>query len=131
MSKTQIDSIVDLFTSNRSNPMAAECLDRISHGEEVHCRREEPISIEVARVTFPHRSRINTDAKGNARVEGYEFLLSSLENSTDQFWQVHSLEFLSFFFLVYTDQSCSRLFGVLKFQKIADRWSGAKKQFQR
>ena len=112
--------LTDLLTSSSDNEIAAECLERIRHNEEVRYRDDCLIPLVQVIDIYSARARINADQGGE--VEGYKRLLPALEAAHVRSVRLHSLEFFSHWFVAFTDESSTRLFGILKSPKQKEAW---------
>ena len=112
-----IDSqLTSLLTSNRSNPVVADCLKRISHADKVKYQSGGSAPLNEIIEIYSRRARINSKLNDGV-AEGFDDLLPSLKAATIARVRLHSLEFLSHWFTIFTDESTSHLYGVLKSPK--------------
>ena len=112
--------LADLLTSSSDNEIAAECLERIRRDEDVRYRDDYLIPLTQVIDIYSVRARINADRGG--KVEGYELLLPALEAAPVLSVRLHSLEFFTHWFVAFTDESSTRLFGILKSPKQKGAW---------
>lgn len=124
-----IDSgLVNLLTSRRNEPLVADCLALISHADEVRYRGVGLAPLSEIIDIYSVRARIN--ARKGGPVEGYSYLLPALEAANVPSVRLHSLESLSHWFIVFTDESSSLLFGLLKSPKMRAAWYDPAKGFK-
>ena len=112
---------------NRGNPLVADCLELISR-EEVRYQGVGPAPLNEIIDIYSVRARSNEKRSG--KVEGYGDLLPSLEAAAVPSVRLHSLEFLSRWFIAFTDESRSVLFGMLKSPKKEAAWYDPAKGFE-
>jgi hypothetical protein len=67
------------------------------------------------------RARINLELN-NGAVEGFENLLPALKAAPVPSVRLHSLEFVSHWYVIFTDESVSDMLGVLKSPKKKAAW---------
>lgn len=115
-----MNNLTHLFTLNSANNIVAECNERLKHGEAVRVCDDCIIPLAHTIDIYTTRARINE--KRGGRVEGYEILLPALAEASVGSVKVHSLEFLSVWFVAFTDESVSNLFGLLKSPKEKEVW---------
>ena len=113
-------NLTNLLVANQSNPIAADCLERISQGDELRIGADCLLPIAHTVDIYSTRARIN--AKRGGMVEGYDELLPALKSASVSSVRLYSLEFLSHWFVVFTDDSSSNLFGVLRSPKKKEAW---------
>ena len=112
--------LTSLLTLSGNNPLAAECLDWIKRAEDLRYRDDCLIPLAQAIDIYSARARIKEKRGGH--VEGYEQLLPALTAASIPMVRLHALEFLSHWFVAFTDESFTRLFGVLKSREQKDAW---------
>ncbi len=117
-----IDSrLINLLKENRTDPIAADCLERISQGGEVRYQGGTSVPLDQVVDIYSVRARINSELNDGA-VEGFESLLPALKAAAAPSVKLHSLEFLSHWYVAFTDESVSGLLGVLKSPKRKAVW---------
>lgn len=122
-----MNQITKLLTLSSDNPLAADCLDQSVRGDELRYRDDCLIPLAQALDIYSVRARINVRRSG--KVEGFSNLLPSLEAASVSSVRIHSLEFLSNWFIAFTDESSSFLFGILKLPKEKAAWNDYSKGF--
>lgn len=110
--------LTNLLTAGVGNPIAAECLERIKREESLKYRDDCLIPLAQTLDIYSTRAKIN--AKRGGKVEGYDQLLPSLEGASVPSVRLHVLEFLSHWYIAFTDETSSHLFGILKSKKQKD-----------
>jgi hypothetical protein len=112
--------LTDLLTSSAGNPFAVECSERITRGDALRHGGDCLMPLARAIDIYSARARINAERGG--KVEGYEHLLPALAAAPVPAVRLHSLEFLSHWFVLFTDESSTYLFGILKSSKQKAAW---------
>ena len=103
----------------------SDCLEAIKGKEEVHYRKgydkNRLLPLNEAVDIYRTRSRISTELN-NGIIKGFETLIPALENANVEAVRIISLELLSKWYLVFTDNAISELFGVLDCPKKKAAW---------
>jgi hypothetical protein len=112
--------LTNLLASSADNQIAVECSEWISRGDDL--RHGASVSLPLAQAIdiYSVRARINAARGGN--VEGYEQLLPALEGAALSSVRLHALEFLSHWFIAFTDEAITCLLGILKSRKHEEAW---------
>lgn len=113
--------LINLLNENRANPLVADCLERILHGDEVRYQGEGLAPLNQIIDIYSVRARINSELN-NGAVEGFDELLPGLKVASGPSVRLHSLEFVSHWYVVFTDESISEMFGILKSPKKKAAW---------
>jgi len=117
-----IDSrLMNLLSENRANPLVADCLEQISQASEIRYRGDGGAQLNQIIDTYVVRARINSELN-NGVVEGFDALLPALKAAAGASVKVHSLEVVSHWYMVFTDESIADLFGILKSPKKKAAW---------
>jgi len=106
----------------------ADCLARIEQSNEVRYRDDCLIPLAQALDIYSVRARIN--AKRGGKVEGYSELLAALEAAAIPSVRLHLLEFLSHWYIAFTDEPATHLLGVLKSPKTEAAWYDPAKGYE-
>ncbi len=122
VAEAMIDSqLIDLLNENRTKPLVADCLERISRAGEVRYQAGAPVSLHQIVDIYSVRARINSELN-NGAVEGFEHLLPALKAAPVSSVRLHSLEFVSQWYVIFTDESVSDMLGILKSPKQKAAW---------
>ena len=115
------NQLISLLKVNQNNPLAADCLKQISEASEVRYLEGGLASLNHIIDIYSRRARVNSELN-QGMVKGFDELLPALKALTIPSVQLHSLEFLSQWFTVFTDASTSALLGILKSPKKKAVW---------
>ncbi len=115
------NQLINLLSVNQNNPLVADCLEQISEAGEVRYQGDGLAPINQIIEIYSRRARINSKLNEGI-VKGFDELLPALKATTVPSVKVHSLEFLSQWFTIFTDESTSQLFGILKSPKRKAAW---------
>lgn len=118
MSESELTNLLYL---NLSNPHVADCLERLLQVSEFRYGSTGVISLKHVIETCSRREVINSKLN-NGIIEGYDTLLLSLKAATVSAVRLQSLEFLSHWFILFTNESTSHLYGILKSPKKKAAW---------
>jgi hypothetical protein len=108
--------LLHLLNENRDNPIVADCLELISRPDGVRDSGSMVGHLEMIRSAYAMQAQRDAELNGG-EVEGFDDLLSALKASSDLSVKLHPLEFISHWYVVFTDESTSRLHGILKSPK--------------
>jgi hypothetical protein len=130
LAEAMIDSqLINLLNENRTNPLVVDCLERISHAGEVRCRMGAPVPLNEIVDIYSVRARVNSELNAGA-VTGFEHLLPALKAAPVASVRLHSLEFVSHWYVVFTDDSVSDMLGILKSPKKKAAWFDPAKGYE-
>jgi hypothetical protein len=113
--------LITLLIENRDNPLVADCLERTSQTDEVWHKGDGLVPLNHIIDVYSVRERINSELN-NGVVEGFDDLLPALKAASVQSVKVHPLEFVSHWYVIFTDESSTELFGILKSRKKSAAW---------
>jgi hypothetical protein len=113
--------LINLLNMNRSNPIVADCLERIAEASEVRLQDNTSAPLNQIIDIYSRRARINSKLNAGI-VEGFDDFLPSLKAISTESVKMHSLEFLSHWYEIFTDESTSLLYGILKSPKKKAAW---------
>jgi hypothetical protein len=85
--------------------------------------------IPIAHIIDIYSRRALINAQRGGMVESYDELLPALKSAFVSSVRLYSLEFLPHWFIVFTDDSSSNLFGVLRSPKKKEAWYDASKGY--
>jgi hypothetical protein len=115
------DQVTNLLNAHRGNPIVSRCLEHMTMPGEIRYQND---LIPLQRVVdvYSRRASINSELNGGS-VKGFDELLPSLKAAADiSSVRLHSLEFLSRWFTVFTDEGSSKLLGILESPKKKAAW---------
>jgi hypothetical protein len=115
-----MDQLTVLLTSSASDQIAAECLDRIRRDEDFKYRGDSLLPVARAVEVYSARAWVNAGRGG--KVEGYEQLLAGLGTAPGPSVRLHTVEFISHWYIAFTNEASTRLFGILKSPKRKEAW---------
>src|SRR5258706_8129618 len=115
------NAFLNLLRAQRTSPIVSRCLDEITHGQ---VKYEGPMVLPLSRAidVYSMRAQINSDLNGGA-IEGFDELLvrpRSIGNPCSV--KLLSVECLSKWFTLFTDESELQLFGILESPKRKRVW---------
>ena len=99
--------LLNLLRSDSRDPSGPACLQAIEKSE---FRLWNPVLIGLKLELYSIRAKINSEINNNV-IAGYEGLLAALSNvPTDSLIRIQSIELVSRWFIVFTDESETVLF---------------------
>ncbi len=122
VAKAMTDSqFLNLLAQNRDNPIVADCLKRISRAGEVRYGAGGIAPLKEIIDIYSVRAQINAELN-NGVVEGFDELMPALRDAPGPSVKLQALEFVSHWYVVFSDESMSLLFGILKSAKKKATW---------
>jgi hypothetical protein len=124
-----IRQLISLLKRYPEETNVSECLEVINGIEELRYRNgfdnHKFLPLNEAIDIYKTRSRINTELN-NGIIKGFETMLPALETANVQAVRIISLELLTKWYVVFTDNAISELFGILDCPKEKAAWFNPK-----
>jgi hypothetical protein len=124
-----IKQLISLLEHYPERTNVSQCLEVIYGKDELRYRNgyddRKSLPLNEAIDIYRTRARINTELN-NGIIKGFETLISALENANVQIVRIISLELLTKWYVVFTDNAISELFGILDCPKERDGWFNRK-----
>lgn len=114
--------LLNLLRSHSHDPIVSACLQAIEESEVKHEDTGGLLPLERASNLYSIRAKINSEINDNA-IAGFEGLLALLSSAPENAQvRIQSLELLSRWFIIFTDENERVLFGVLDSPKKKAVW---------
>jgi len=116
------DELLNLLRAHSSNPIVSRCLQAIEKYDLKYDLAETLLPLNRVLDVYAGRAQINSEVN-NGVIGGFEDLLGSLNNAPkDSFVKIDSLEALSKWFIIFSGEEYSVLFGILESPKKKVAW---------
>jgi hypothetical protein len=112
---------LNLLDQNRDNTIVSDCLGRISQAGEVRYGASMVVHLKEIIDIYSVRAQINAELNDGV-VEGFDELIPALQDAPGPSVKLQALEFVTHWFVVFSDESMSYLFGILKSPKKKSAW---------
>ena len=106
-----VKQIKQLLQENAASSLVQRCLDALSDKASLSLKSTSPLPIQHVSRTIAIRAKIN--AEGLDLVEGFDDILKALNTETDESVVSYFFEENKKVFMIFTNLSVSKLFGVL------------------
>jgi len=113
--------LINLLERNRDDALVSICLEQIANANEVRFSADGVLPLEQVIDIYSTRAKINADLRGGS-IKGYDRLLPALAGADVSSVKLQSFELLDRHLVAFTDESVSRLFGVLNCPKKKAAW---------
>ena len=110
-----------LLGRHRNDPIVHNCLELLTETAEIRFDNDCILPLGHAINVYSTRARNNNNLN-EAIINGYDTLLPALENAGVPSVKLYSLELIDRWFVIFTDEATSRLFGVLNCPKRKAAW---------